>query len=206
MSIYLSLPGACPRWKERASSCTIRWKERASSRSHKHVFHPDEFLRSRVHRSKYIRERAHAASVSVTYVRTHTHTDTTNCKYRYTTYHCQSSLKHILPVTARKSYGRPQCAIFTIVATVIYYFSLLVTACHQLFTYHCLAPVLAEHCLVLFAGKSEHHLDLVNTYFTPTNFYVYGSQVKVHPGARACGFRFHHIRTHAHTHGHNQYR
>ena len=42
------LPGACPRWKERASSCTIRCKERASSRSRKHMFHPDEFLRSRV--------------------------------------------------------------------------------------------------------------------------------------------------------------
>ena len=45
---YLSLPGACPHWKERALSRTIPWKERASSRSRKHVFHPDEFLRSRV--------------------------------------------------------------------------------------------------------------------------------------------------------------
>ena len=74
-------------------------------------------------------------------------------------------------------------------------FSVLVTACHRLFTYHCLAPVLAEkneHRLVLFAGKTEHHLDLVNTRFTPTNFDVHGSQVKVHPGARACGFRFRH--------------
>ena len=61
--------------------------------------------------------------------------------------------------------GTDQCAIFRIVATSIDYFSLLVTACHRLFTYHCLAPVLAgknEHRLVLFAGKSEHHLDLVN--------------------------------------------
>ena len=60
-----------------------------------------------------------------------------------------------------------QCAIFRIVAAVIDYFSLLVTACHRLFTYHCLAPVLAEHCLVLFAGKSEHHLNLV---FHPDEF------------------------------------
>ena len=85
---------------------------------------------------------------------------------------------------------------------IVDYFSLLVTACHRLFTYHCLVPVLAgknDHRLVLFAGKSEHHLDLVNTCFTPTNFYVHGSQVKVHPGARACSFRFRHIRTHTHT-------
>ena len=68
----------CPRWKERASSRTIRWKERASSQSRKHVFHPDEFT-FMGHRSKFIWERAHAASV--TYA--HTHTDTTNCKYRY---------------------------------------------------------------------------------------------------------------------------
>ena len=64
------------------------------------------------------------------------------------------------------SVGTDQCAIFRIVATVIDYFSLLVTACHRVFTYPCLAPVLAgknEHRLVLFAGKSEHHLDLVNT-------------------------------------------
>ena len=64
------------------------------------------------------------------------------------------------------SVGTDQCAIFRIVATVIDYFSLLVTACHRAFTYHCLAPVLAEkneHRLVLFAGKSEHHLNPVNT-------------------------------------------
>ena len=100
------------------------------------------------------------------------------------------------------SVGTDQCAIFRIVATVIDYFSLLVTACHRLFTYHCLVPVLAgknEHRLVLFAGKSEHHLDLVNMCFTPMNFYVHGSQVKVHPGARACGFRFRYVRTHTHT-------
>ena len=105
--------------------------------------------------------------------------------------------------------GTDQCAIFRIVATVIDYFSLVVTASHRLFTYHCLAPVVAgknEHRLVLFAGKSEHHLDLVNTCFTPTNFNVHGSQVKVHPGARTCGFRFRfrHVRTYAHTHRHNQ--
>ena len=101
--------------------------------------------------------------------------------------------------------GTDQCAIFRIVATVIDYFSLLVTACPRLFTYHCLAPVLAgknEHRLVLFAGKSEHHLDLINMCFTPTNFYVHGSQVKVHPGARACGFRFRHQRTYVRMHTH----
>ena len=77
---YLSLP-ACHRWKERALSRTICWKEQASSRSRRHVFHPDEFFTFTGHRSKYIRERAHA--VSVTYAHTYTHTDTTNCKHRY---------------------------------------------------------------------------------------------------------------------------
>ena len=82
------------------------------------------------------------------------------------------------------------------------YFSLLVTACHRPFTYHCLVPVLAgknEHRLVLFAGKREHHLDLVNMCFTPTNFYVHRSQLKVHPGARTCGFHLRHVRMHTHT-------
>ena len=116
-----------------------------------------------------------------------------------------SSLQRQAPCAYPQSHavGSDQCAIFRIVATIIDYFSLLVTACHRLFTYHCLAPVLAgknEHRLVLFAGKSEHHLDPVNTCFTPTNFYVHGSQVKVHPGARACSFRFRHQRTYTHTH------
>ena len=122
-----------------------------------------------------------------------------------------SSLQRQAPCAYPQSHavGTDQCAIFRIVATVIDYFSLLVTACHQLFTYHCLAPVLAgknEHRLVLhvFAEKSEHHLDPVNTCFTPTNFYVHGSQVKVHPGARTCRFRYVRTHTHTHTHGHNQ--
>ena len=93
--------------------------------------------------------------------------------YRTTSRH--SSLQRQAPCAYPQSHavGTDQCAIFRIVATVIDYFSLLVTACHRLLTYHCLAPVLAgknEHRLVLFAGKSEHHLDLVNTCFTPTNF------------------------------------
>ena len=114
-----------------------------------------------------------------------------------------SSLQRQAPCAYPQSHavGTDQCAILRIVATVIDYFSLLVTACHRLFTYHCLAPVLA--------GKSEHHLDLVNTCFTPTNFYVHRSQVKVHLGVRACGFRFRHqrtyVRTHTHTHGHCKY-
>ena len=124
-----------------------------------------------------------------------------------------SSLQRQAPCAYPQSHavGMDQCAIFRIVATVIDYFLLLVTACHRLFTYHCLAPVLAgknEHRLVLFAGKSEHHLDPVNTCFTLTNFYIHGSQVQVHPGARACGFRFRHqrtyVRTHTHTHTHGQ--
>ena len=80
-----------------------------------------------------------------------------------------SSLQRQALVMRLSPVGTDQCAIFRIVATVIDYFSLLVTACHRLCTYHCLAPVLAgknEHRLVLFAGKSEHHLDLVNTCFT----------------------------------------
>ena len=101
------------------------------------------------------------------------------------------------------SWYTDQCATFRIVATVIDYFSLLVTACHRLFSYHCLAPVLSgknEHRLVLFAGKSEHHLDRVNTCFTPTNFYVHGSQVKVHTGERAhaASVSVTNIRTHTH--------
>ena len=90
--------------------------------------------------------------------------------------------------------------------------------CHRLFftTCHCLSltiylslylSLLERTSIVsyyiLFAGKSKHHLDLVDTCFTPMNFYIhgYGSQVKVHPGAHACGFhfQFHHERT-----GHNQ--
>ena len=100
--------------------------------------------------------------------------------------------------------GTDQCTIFRIVATVDY-FSLLVTACHRLFTYHCLAPVLAgknEHRLVLFAVKSEHHLDLVNTCFTLTNFYV--SRVHrakyIRERAHAASVTY----AHTHTHGHNQ--
>ena len=75
-TIYLSLPGTYPHWKERTSSRTIRWKERASSRSRKRVSHRRIFT-FMGHRSKYIRERVHAASVSVTYVRTHTRTQPT---------------------------------------------------------------------------------------------------------------------------------
>ena len=100
------------------------------------------------------------------------------------------------------SVGTDQCAIFRIVATVIDYFSLLVTACHRIFTYHCLAPVLAGKkrassrtiCWKERASsRSRKHA------FHPDEFYVHGSQVKVHPGARACGFRFRHVRTHTHT-------
>ena len=126
---------------------------------------------------------------------------------RHTSQQCQAPCAY----PQLHAVGTDQCAIFRIVATVIDYFSLLITACHRLFTYHGLAPVLAgknEHRLVLFAGMSEHHLDPVNMCFTPTNFYVHGSQVKVHPGARACGFRYvrthTHTYTHTHTHGHNQ--
>ena len=100
--------------------------------------------------------------------------------------------------------GTDRCAIFRIVATVIDYFSLLVTACHRVVTYHCLVPVLAgknEHRLVLFTGKSEHHLDPVNTCFTPTDFYVHGSQVKVHREcAHATSVSVTNVRMYAHTH------
>ena len=108
------------------------------------------------------------------------------------------------------SVGTDQCAIFRIVATVIDYISLLVTACHRIFTYHCLAPVLAgknEHRLVLFAGKSEHHLDPVNTCFTPTNFTFMGHRSKyIRERARAVSVSvtYAHTHTHTHTHGHNQ--
>ena len=70
-TIYLSLPCACPRWKEWASSRTIRWKERASSWSRKHVFHPDEFLRSRV-----VGQSTSACGFRFCHQRTHTHTHT----------------------------------------------------------------------------------------------------------------------------------
>ena len=93
-----------------------------------------------------------------------------------------------------------QCAIFRIVATVIDYFSLLVTACHRLLTYHCLASVLAgknEHRFVLFAGKSEHHLDLVNTCFTPT-FTGHRSKY-IRERAHAASVSVTYVRTHTRT-------
>ena len=76
-TIYLSLPGACPHWKEGASSRTISWKERASSRSRKHVSPRRTFTG---HRSKYIRERAHAASVFSFITNVSNVRDRTNCK------------------------------------------------------------------------------------------------------------------------------
>ena len=78
-TIYLPLPGAYPRWNERASSRTIRWKERASSQSRKHVFHPDEFLRSRVTGQST----SGSACMRLPFLSCmHAHTDKTNCKYR----------------------------------------------------------------------------------------------------------------------------
>ena len=63
--------------KKRALSRTIRWKERATSRSRKHVFHPDEFLRSRVTGQSTSRSACMRLSfLSPTYVHTHTHTHT----------------------------------------------------------------------------------------------------------------------------------
>ena len=119
-----------------------------------------------------------------------------------------SSLQRQAPCAYPQSHavGTDQCAIFRIVATVIDYFSLLVTACHQLFTYHCLAPVLAgknEHRLVLFARKSEHHLDPVNTRFTPTTFTGHRSKY-IRERAHAASVSVTNVRTYAHTHGHNQ--
>ena len=94
-----------------------------------------------------------------------------------------------------------------IVATVIDYFLLLATACHRIFTYHCLTPVLAgknEHRLALFAGKSEHHLDPVNTCFTPTNLRsrVTGQSTS---GSARMWLPFP-SRTHTHTHTHTHTR
>ena len=96
--------------------------------------------------------------------------------------------------------GTDQCAIFKIVATIIDYFSLLVTACHRLFTYHCLAPVLTGknvHRLVLFAGKSEHNLNLVNTCFTPTTGYR-SKYIRERAHAASVSVMY------AHTHAHEQ--
>ena len=94
------------------------------------------------------------------------------------------------------SVGMDQCAIFRIVATVFF------TTCHRIFTYHCLAPVLTgknEHRLVLFAGKSEHHLNPVNTCFTPTNFTFTGHRSKyIRERAHAASVSV----TYAHTHTH----
>ena len=118
----------------------------------------------------------------------------------------------VMPPSPIASVGTDQCAIFRIVATVIYYFSLFVTACHRLFTYHCLAPVLAgknEHRLVLFAGKSEHHLDLVNTCFTPTNFMFTGHRSKyirerAHAASVSVSVSVTYVRTHVCTHTRTQ--
>ena len=118
-----------------------------------------------------------------------------------------SSLQRQAPCAYPQSHavGTDQCAIFRIVATVIDYFSLLVTACHQLFTYHCLAPVLAgknEHHLVLFAGKSEHHLDPINTRFTPTT--VTGQSTSGSARMRLPFPSPTYVRTYAHTHTRTQ--
>ena len=87
------------------------------------------------------------------------------------------------------------CFSITSAALYLEYWLLSSTIFH-----HLSLPVIAgknEHRLVLFAGKSKHHLYLVDTCFTPTNFYVHGSQVKVHPGAHACGVCFRHEHTYA---------
>ena len=99
----------------------------------------------------------------------------------------------------------PQCAIFRMLATVIDYFSLLVTACHRLFTYHCPAPVIAgknEHRLVATIRWKEQASSRSRIHvFHPDEFYVHRLQVKVHPGVHACGFRFSfsHVRTYVWT-------
>ena len=118
-----------------------------------------------------------------------------------------SSLQRQAPCAYPQSYavGTDQCAIFRIVATVIDYFSLLVTACHRLFTYHCLAPVLAgknEHRLVLFAGISEHHLDLVNTCFPRRIFTFMGHRskyIRERSHAASVTVSVTYVRTHTHT-------
>ena len=97
------------------------------------------------------------------------------------------------------------CAFIRIVATVIDYFF---TICHCLlstiFTYHCLAPVLAgknEHRLILFAGKSEHHLDLVTCVSFRRIFTFTGHRSKYfRERAHAASVTY----AHTHTHGHNQ--
>ena len=90
------------------------------------------------------------------------------------------------------SVGTDQCTIFRIVATVIDYFSLLVTACHGIFTYHCLVPVLA--------GKNKHHLDSVNTCFTPMTFTFTGHRSKyIRERVHAASVSVTYAHTHTHT-------
>ena len=87
----------------------------------------------------------------------------------------------------------PQWAIFRKLATVIDYFTLLITACHRW----------RERT----SSRTIHQKEPASscTCFTPTRFYIRGSQVssaEVHPGVHACGFCFisliyAHIHTHA---------
>ena len=133
-----------------------------------------------------------------------------------------SSLQRHTPCAYPQSHavGTDQCAIFRIVATVIDYFSLLVTACHRLFftTCHCLSSTIylslpgacprwkerASSRIIRWILKERASSRSRKHVFHPNEFYVHGSQVKVHPGARACGFRFRHQRTYAHTHTRTQ--
>ena len=70
--------------------------------------------------------------------------------------------------------------------------------CHRLSTYYCLAPVLAENKrassrTIRWKERALSRSRQGYLMFHPDG--VHGLQVKVHPGARACGFRFHHERT-----------
>ena len=54
-------------------------------------------------------------------------------------------------------------------------YTLLVTACYRLFSYHCLSSLEGTSVIliVLFAGKSKHHLNLVQTRVSPRRVFTF---------------------------------
>ena len=99
-------------------------------------------------------------------------------------------VRPLLRGAPRPAYGRPRCAMFRthrlihhLSLSVINYLLILITASHHWQE--------LEHNLL---SRLERVTEACLRIFTFT-----GSQGKVHPGARACGFRFRHKRTHTRT-------
>ena len=125
-----------------------------------------------------------------------------NSPWHYNIYiYASKRSRRLASLRARKpAYGRPQCIIMEyglLSLTISEYIPLLVIVCHRLFTHHCLS--LPERASIVSISYFRH-------VFHPD---VHRSQVKVHLGVHACGFRsvfgFVHIQyAHTHTHTHNR--